>query len=341
MTQLTVLTDSDDNTDSTSQDWPRIRLDWQSDNEDYTDVFDAVCVCNGHYAKPSSPAIPGMNMFTGKAMHSVEYDDPSLFAGQTVLCIGARASGSDLAREISQHAKHVYLSDSTAETSRTLGNVSLVPKTIGMKDDNRVQFANDCPQSPQVDTVIYCSGYDYSFPFINEKSNLPLVVGQRRVTPLYKQLWHAEKPSVAFLGLPHSVVPFPLFELQAEAVLNKLLTRDLPPLNERMEAAQEDATRGGAKATGRIEDTHYLGAAQWDYERDLSKMAGNYNDKMEDYISTNEAIYEHAGGERGSLFPGGPDTYRSTCYVRDDENRSFLVTATEMEGVDVDVAATK
>lgn len=45
-----------------------------------------------------------------------------------------------------------------------------------------------------------------------------------------------------------------------------------------------------------------------------------------------KAIYEHAGGERGSLFPGGPDVYRSTCYVRDEDNQSFRVTATEMDG---------
>jgi hypothetical protein len=324
VTQLTVLTNGDDD------DWPRIRLDWRSRNEKLSKIFDAVCICNGHYAQPSSPSIPGMDTFTGRVLHSVEYDDPTEFEGQTVLCIGARASGSDLAREISQHAQHVYLSDSTAEKQATLGKLTLVPRTMAMKDDNRVEFGNNCPVSPQVDTVIFCSGYDYSFPFINEKSNLPLVTGQRRVMPLYKQLWHAKRPSVSFLGLPHSVVPFPMFELQAEAVLSKLLSHELPPRSVRLKEAEEDAVRGGPNETGRVEDTHYLGAAQWDYERDLAKMAGIYDEKMENYIATNKAIYDHASGERRSLFPGGPDTYRSTCYVRDDENQSFQVTSTEM-----------
>lgn len=289
VTQLTVLTTT--NKDSNDDEWPRIRLDWKDTCSDkkFSKDFDAVCICNGHYAKPSCPTIPGMDTcFSGKILHSIEYDDPTEFVDQTVLCIGARASGSDLAREISQHAKHVYLSDSTADSSKTLGRVTLVPKTVAMQDNNHVKFAKDCSLSPQVDVVIYCSGYDYSFPFINEKSNLPLQVGQRRVMPLYKQLWHAHYPSVAFLGLPHSVLPFPLFELQAEAALEKLVTRNLPPLQERMEAAKQDAVRGGPNETGRVEDTHYLGAAQWDYCRDLSKMASLYNDKMESYISTNQ-----------------------------------------------------
>ena len=37
------------------------------------------------------------------------------------------------------------------------------------------------------------------------------------VKPLYEQLWHAQYPSLTFIGLQHSVVPFPFFELQAEA----------------------------------------------------------------------------------------------------------------------------
>ena len=353
VTQLTVLTNQDD-------DWPRIQLDWQKEDKELSKTFDAVCICNGHYAKPSSPKIPGIDTFTGRVLHSVEYDDPTDFKGQTVLCIGARASGNDLAREISQHAQHVYLSDSTAEKEATLGKVTLVPRTTTMRDNNRVEFGKNCLVSPQVDTVVFCSGYDYSFPFINEQSNLPLVTGQRRVMPLYQQLWHAERPSVTFLGLPHSVVPFPMFELQAEAVLSTLLTHELPPRSVRLKGAEEDAARGGPKETGRVEDTHYLGGAQWDYERELAKMAGLYDEKMETYIATNKvrvfwlvvglchgsyhnshywrmffvpkkAIYEHAEGERKSLFPGGPDTYRSTCYVRDDEHQSFQITATELK----------
>lgn len=259
------------------------------DNEIISEVFDAVCICNGHYENPSSPDIRGIAEFTGRVLHSIEYDDPSEFAGQTVLCVGARASGSDLAREISLHAKHVYLSDSTATEARTLGTVTCVPRTTSVVDGHTVLFAHDCPKKPAIDVIIFCSGYDYSFPFINEKSNLLLKVGQRRVMPLYKQLWHGKYPSLCFVGLPHSVLPFPLFELQTEAFLATLLNHAiLPPVAERMAAADADANAGGAKATGRIEDTHYMGAAQWDYCREMARLADSYDAKMENYIATNQ-----------------------------------------------------
>ena len=285
VTQLTVLEDSPS---PANNDWPQIRLAWEHDQQTCEDVFDAVCICNGHYALPSVPALPGMDAFQGRILHSVEYDDPNEFSGQTVLCVGGRASGSDVAREISHYAKHVYLSDSTATEARTLGNLTWVPRTEAVVDETSIQFAHDCPVTPTVDVIIFCSGYDYFFPFINKESHLELKVGQRRVMPLYMQLWHAQCPSVTFIGLPHSVVPFPLFELQMEAVLNQISHNMLPSLEERMAAAKKDAYVGGSKETGRIEDTHYLGSAQWDYCRELAKLAGLYDDKMEKYIATNK-----------------------------------------------------
>lgn len=49
-----------------------------------------------------------------------------------------------------------------------------------------------------------------------------------------------------------------------------------------------------------------------------------------------KAIYDHAGNERKTLFPGGPDTYRYNCYIRKDEDQSFEVyTYTENEDSNV------
>ena len=41
-------------------------------------------------------------------MHSMYYRRPAQFKGQRVLVVGARASGTDLAREISQEAAEVW-----------------------------------------------------------------------------------------------------------------------------------------------------------------------------------------------------------------------------------------
>jgi hypothetical protein len=227
-----VSTPSSSSSSSSKETWPKIRLDWEtttlstatvttsttSQHQYHSDIFDAVYVCNGHYSQPSSPTIPGMDQyFHGTSMHSISYDDPQVFAGQTVLCIGGRASGSDLAREISFYAKQVWVSDTTCTTAERVvvddadnddvndnetysrnppisgvraAVVTIAPQTVAVRPDGSIQFAHDCPLQPIPDTIIFCTGYDYSFPFINHQSNLKLHVipGERRVSPLYKQL---------------------------------------------------------------------------------------------------------------------------------------------------------
>jgi len=279
--------------------WPKISLEWTdrgNNDQKCQRTFDGVCICNGHYARPSFPPILGLENFRGTVIHAVEYDDPNDYAGKTVLCIGARASGGDIAREIGSVAHRVYLSDSTCDMREEYGNnVIRMPRTTSVGSDGEVHFttAGGCDgewTANDVDVIIFCSGYDYSFPFVTEESNLELtsIPGERRVRPLYEQLWHAIHPSLSFVGLPHSVVPFPLFEIQSDAVVaqwkepsgaagRRSVAVPLPPLSERMVAADRDAISGGPAAGapppgGRVTDTHYLGSYQWDYCRRLSRI---------------------------------------------------------------------
>lgn len=78
-------------------------------NEDglVSEVFDAVCVCNGHFSVPSVPDVEGMEGFRGVCMHARAYDRPAVeaFIGRRVLCVGSRSSGADIAREVSSVGK--------------------------------------------------------------------------------------------------------------------------------------------------------------------------------------------------------------------------------------------
>ena len=310
VTQLTVRKGSDStsmkgnsSSNSIHDAWPKITLQWKKSgtNEQYfEETFDAVCVCNGHYATPSSPTISGQEFFRGTTMHSIEYDNPADFTDLTVLCVGARASGSDLAREISASAKRVYLSDPDiprheyCTCPRVLGSVTLVPRTISVDSESTVYFEGGFKTSPgEVDVIIFCSGYDYRFPFINSSSNLELICipGERRVSPLVEQLWHAASPSITFVGLQHSVVPFPFFEFQAQAVVAQLCKTApiaFPLYKERLEMSYRDAISGGPVKPGRVQSTHFLGSHQWDYCRKMARMAGNINKETEDFIITNK-----------------------------------------------------
>lgn len=68
-----------------------------------SEVFDAVCVCSGHFDEAFTPRAEGADEFRGKVMHAREYDRPGMeaFIGKRVLCVGSRSSGTDIAREVS------------------------------------------------------------------------------------------------------------------------------------------------------------------------------------------------------------------------------------------------
>lgn len=67
------------------------------------EVFEAVCVCNGHFDEGFVPGYEGFQEFRGTSMHSRAYDRPDVeaFVGKRVLCVGSKSSGTDIAREVS------------------------------------------------------------------------------------------------------------------------------------------------------------------------------------------------------------------------------------------------
>lgn len=335
VTQLTVL--------EKDQEWSQVDLQWTFEGEIHRQTFDSVCVCNGHNTLPSYPKLKGIENFKGQLIHAVEYDCADGYFDKIVLCVGARASGTDIAREIAVHAKKVYLSDSTCYEKKEFDtNVVLMPRTLCVDDDGGIHFYSSDPKQDEtlksVDVIIYCSGYDYHFDFINAESNLDLQVvpGERRVAPLYKQLWHARHPSISFIGLPNYVVPFPMFEIQANAVRIALQQHCIgqntimPVMPDRLKDAERDAVSGGPKGSGRVQDTHSLGSHQWDYCRDIAKISGVYDSSMENYLAMNKQLHSFSMREKKAVIPGGADTYRLTRFYIDDDHQSYQILSSEM-----------
>ena len=71
-------------------------------------VFDALCVCNGHHWQPRMPQYPGN--FSGRFMHSHQVKRFADFRGQRVLVIGGGNSACDVAVESSRVAASVEMS---------------------------------------------------------------------------------------------------------------------------------------------------------------------------------------------------------------------------------------
>jgi dimethylaniline monooxygenase (N-oxide forming) len=82
----------------------------RADETTWTDVFDGAVVCAGRNHSPFLPEFPGAERFDGSIAHSSGYRGPEAFAGQNVVVVGVGSSGVDVATEVSQVARRVYLS---------------------------------------------------------------------------------------------------------------------------------------------------------------------------------------------------------------------------------------
>ena len=60
-----------------------------------------------HYETPLYPKIPGQDEFEGEVIHSHNYRHPEDFAGKRVVCLGAAASGQDIAIDVATCAQFV------------------------------------------------------------------------------------------------------------------------------------------------------------------------------------------------------------------------------------------
>lgn len=95
------------------------------------------------------------------------------------------------------------------------GRITIRPGVKEFKD-NSVVFHN-CPEEEPIDTVVFCTGYAISFPFLEES----VVRVENKHASLYKYVFptHLQKPTLAVLGL---IKPFgsilPVSEMQARWV---------------------------------------------------------------------------------------------------------------------------
>jgi hypothetical protein len=233
--------------------------------------FDAVMVCNGHYSKARVPVLPGISDFQGLLLHSHNYRNATPFEGKRVVVLGTAASGADISREISGVAETVYwcgesFSFPAGATSR---GVHLFPKPLCFSG-NDLEFPQDVVIK-DVDIFLFCTGYEYEFPFLGTDI---VRVFDNRVHPLYLDMVPPEWPSLAFIGLPFLVIPFPLFEMQARWFSKVLAGEAALPLSGEMNRIVSQREAEFAKSGLRNRHYHKLGDKQTDYVNKLALACG-------------------------------------------------------------------
>lgn len=96
-------------------------------------------------------------------------------------------------------------------------NLKSLPITIQKCiDSETVELENG--SQLKLDAIVFCTGYQYSFPFLSEEIRLKNEHG--RLTPLYKHMMHIDYPGqLFFVGLPKLICPALVFDYQVSKVL--------------------------------------------------------------------------------------------------------------------------
>jgi hypothetical protein len=142
---------------------------------------------------------------------------------QTLLVIGSGSSGSDIVRETSTVAKKVY---QTIRTETEISRQAIAQNASNVEQlgplasiDNRTIYCGDRALN-DVDTILFATGYLFSFPFLPFQSTL-IKTGQN-VHHLNNYLFYNKNPTLSFIGLPMRVAPFSLMQSQAVVVARYL-----------------------------------------------------------------------------------------------------------------------
>ncbi|ODQ63781.1 FAD/NAD(P)-binding domain-containing protein [Nadsonia fulvescens var. elongata DSM 6958] len=189
--------------------------------------YDGIVLANGHFDVPYIPKVGGLKDWNekkpGSITHAKYFDEAKLFDNQNVLIIGNSASGIDISTQLSIKAKKVYVS--SRDKSQVADIINYEVTNIGMItkydfDDDRSVTTVDGQRFNGIDSVIFCTGYLYSLPFL--KSYLTgddaIITDGSKIHYLDKQIFYIPDPSLAFIAIPKFIIPMPLSESQAAVV---------------------------------------------------------------------------------------------------------------------------
>lgn len=211
--------------------------------------YDAVVVANGHYSTPFIPAMKNMREFNetypGVITHSKQYRTPHPFQDQKVVVVGNGPSGLDIALQIDQECmKPVLMSvrhPTSPERLAHAGCEEVVEIDEFLIEEKGVRF-KDGRVETDVDAIVFCTGFLYSYPFLSDAEHKLLTTG-RGVNGLYQHIFLIQHPTLVFPSLNMKAAPWPLSESQA-AVFSAVWSNNLQlPPKEEMEAWSQELVR--------------------------------------------------------------------------------------------------
>ncbi|KAM3601033.1 uncharacterized protein V6R79_006387 [Siganus canaliculatus] len=280
-----------------------------------TEIFDSVFVCSGHYSDPHIPDLPGIENFKGKVLHSHSYRFAEPFSAQSVLVLGARASGLDISIELAKAGAQVTLShDRPRFTFPLPAGIQQSGLVEAVEEDGSIRFQDGSVSS--TDVLMFCTGYNFKYPFL-DADQLGLEIQDHVVSPLYRFMVPPSFPSLFFIGMCKIICPFPNFHCQIQFALAVLDGSVSLPSAAQMEEEIRQEEQG--KLERGVLQRHLLNLDQdqWGYCQDLAHAAG-----FPPLPPVVQSLYEEVARQRRAH----PENYRELNYR--------LVSATQWELID-------
>ncbi|CAL4065070.1 unnamed protein product, partial [Meganyctiphanes norvegica] len=124
----------------------------------------------------------------------------------------------------------------------------------------------------EADAIVLCTGYDYVFPFL--EASCGVYVEDNQVKPLYKHLIHTTFPSMAFIGIPFQICPFPMFHYQVMFFVKSFIDDIKLPSKQEMDAETQQEYDNHIKKGLAPRHFHKMGHLQWGYNDNLAQLMG-------------------------------------------------------------------
>lgn len=200
----------------------------------YSEEFDYVVCCTGHFSTPYVPEFEGFEKFGGRILHAHDFRDALEFKDKTVLLVGSSYSAEDIGSQCYKYgAKKLISCYRTAPMGyKWPENWDERPNLVRVDTEN-AYFADG--SSEKVDAIILCTGYIHHFPFLNDDLRL---VTNNRLWPLnlYKGVVWEDNPKFFYIGMQDQWYSFNMFDAQAWYARDVIMGRLPLPSKEEMKA---------------------------------------------------------------------------------------------------------
>ena len=309
--------------------YSKITYQQRDDSEFKTkQFFDYVFICSGHYHNPNMIQLHGHpEKFSGQILHSSQYRDPNHFKNKRVVTIGSSYSAEDIATQIIKFGgEKVFLSARTKRRDDAAWNfyqmtgyedkmekMPMIASVNGQDENNSVVF-EDGRIEENIDAIIVCTGFNHYYPFLADNLKLK---SRDALYPkkLYKGIFWQDNPKLMYIGAPHTIFTFPLFEIQAAYSRDAIIRKDVMLQNSNSNSAKNretDIAKWLQKAKipdptaaiffqaeylkNLLEETDY-------YDIDVDLYAENYyefyNNKMNNFMNFREmSLIDPSTGDR-------------------------------------------